>query len=308
MNLRASTAGWRNFGISVKMLAISKALEMALVAYARRFPVRRGKLRVVNRLWSTAARGRGTHRIAKLKYGGLKMPCDIREMLQRQIFFFGTYFIEEEIIDCWMAFAEKATVIFDVGANAGIYSLAALVSQHKARVYAFEPTPEIAKRLRECAQLNNFGSNLLVYEVAASDRNGEARLHRCRGELGSNEGMNYIGKPDEPGGERVSIISLDQFCQTERIDHIDLLKLDVQGHEHSVLLGAKELIGAGHLRTIFMELNWGKPGQECPATESIGLLAQSGYRFSNPRDPKEWQEPGDWILGLSDVVAYREVK
>jgi hypothetical protein len=36
------------------------------------------------------------------------------------------------------------------------------------------------------------------------------------------------------------------------------MKLDVQGHEHSVLLGAEEFIKDGRLRTIFMELNWGE--------------------------------------------------
>lgn len=44
--------------------------------------------------------------------------------------------------------------IFDVGAIAGIYSLAALAIQRDAVVHAFEPTPEIAARLRATAKLN----------------------------------------------------------------------------------------------------------------------------------------------------------
>jgi hypothetical protein len=42
----------------IRLRRNQQALEMALVTYARRFPVRRGKLRVINRLWRTAARGR----------------------------------------------------------------------------------------------------------------------------------------------------------------------------------------------------------------------------------------------------------
>jgi FkbM family methyltransferase len=277
---------------------------MALIAYARWFPLRRGKLRIVNRLWRTAAMGRGTARTATLKYGGLKVPCDLQEMMQRQFFFFGTYFLEEEMLDIWTGFAERANVIFDVGANAGIYSLAALASRRQAHVHAFEPTPEIAARLRETARLNDL-SNLIVHEIAVLDRSGTATLHRFRGDLGDNEGMNYIGRPDEPGMERVSTVRLDHFCRTEGITHIDLLKLDVQGHEHSVLLGAEGLIKVGRLSTIFMELNWAHGrSQRCSATDSIRLLTQHGYKFLNPRDRKKWQEPGDWMLGLSDIVAH----
>jgi tRNA1(Val) A37 N6-methylase TrmN6 len=56
--------------------------------------------------------------------------------------------LEEQLLDCWTRAAKDAQVIFDVGANSGIYSLAALASQPNAVVHAFEPTPEIATRLR----------------------------------------------------------------------------------------------------------------------------------------------------------------
>ena len=69
------------------------------------------------------------------------MPCDLGEMLQRQFYFFGTYFLEEDILRCWEAAAKGAKVVLDVGANAGIYSLAALAAQPDVTVYAFEPTP-----------------------------------------------------------------------------------------------------------------------------------------------------------------------
>src|SRR5262249_34255534 len=167
------------------------ALEKVLIAYARSFPLRRGKLRVIDRLWRAAAGGRGTARLAHLRYGGLKMPCDLTEMLQRQFYFFGTYFMEEQILDCWTQAAKGAAVIFYVGANPGIYSLAALANQPNAVVHAFEPSPEIAGKLRQTAQLNHLG-NLIVHEVAVTNQSGQAILRRYRGGSGTNEGMNYI--------------------------------------------------------------------------------------------------------------------
>ena len=282
------------------------AFERALIAYARAFPLRKGKLRVIDRLWRAAAGGRGTARLAHLRYGGLKMPCDLTEMLQRQFYFFGTYFLEEQILDCWTKAAKEAEVIFDVGANSGIYSLAALASQPNAVVHAFEPTPEIAGRLRQTAQLNRL-NNLMVHEVAVMTHSGQAILRRFRGDSGTNEGMNYIcGEIGEQAAERVQTICLDEFCREHRIARIDLLKLDVQGNEHSVLQGAEGLVSLGRVGTVFMELNWAdKTGAGCPATESVRLLAESGYRFASPSDYNTWRDAGNWLQGLSDVIARR---
>jgi FkbM family methyltransferase len=241
-----------------------------------------------------------------LKYGGMKMQCDLTEILQRQFYFFGTYFVEEQILDCWTAEAREVKVIFDVGANFGIYSLAALASQPNAIVHAFEPTPEIAATLRQTAQLNHL-DNLIVHEIAVTNQGGQAILRRCRGDSGINEGMNYICEESgEPGAERVQTICLDEFCRERRIAHIDLLKLDVQGNENFVLQGACGLIRLGRLGTVFMELNWtDRIGAGCPATESVRLLAEGGYRFASPADYNNWREAGNWLQGLSDIVARR---
>lgn len=277
--------------------------ERLLLSYARGFPLRRGKLRVINALWRRVIRNNGTRRIATLKYGAFRIPCDLDQILQRQFYFFGTYLVEEDILRCWMNVAVGAKVIFDVGANAGIYSLAALAAQPDATVHAFEATPEIAARLREGADLNNL-HHLYVHETGVSNRNGYAALIRCRGELGANEGMNFISANANDTSERVETVSLDRFCQKHSIGYIDLLKLDVQGHEYSVLQGAEQLIRSGQPKTIFMELNWAAShSKNCPAFSSIKLLDGAGYQFSKPGKNLEWRRAGDWLRHLSDVVA-----
>jgi FkbM family methyltransferase len=274
--------------------------------YARRFPIRRGKLRVVNSLWRTAVRDHSTHRVATLKHGEFKVACDISEMLQRQFYFFGTYFVEEDILRCWEASAKGAKIVLDVGANAGIYSLAALAVQPDAVVHAFEPTPEIAERLRATARENGL-ERLCVHEAAVLNRNGTAVLKRFRGELGTNEGMNFIVQDSaDPHDERVQTVCLDQFCRSNLIDYVDLLKLDVQGHEHNVLKGAEQLIKAGRIGMIFMELNWARTaGVSCGATESVRLLGESDYLFSKPGELLSWRKAGEWMSTLGDVVAHR---
>ncbi len=282
-------------------------LEKLLVFYARRFPIRRGKLRVINALWRAAIRSQGTRRLSELKHGGLKMPCDLSEMLQRQFYFFGTYFLEEDILECWENEAKSANVIFDVGANAGIFSLAALAVQGGATVHAFEPTPEIATRLRNTAVLNGL-ERLHVHEVAVSNAEGHAVLRRWRGESGDNEGMNFITTAiADSGAERVPTVRLDRFCEDRAIERIDLLKLDIQGNEHQALAGAEPMLSAGRVGTVFTELNWAQDVGvgPCPATESIRILESAGYRFSKPGRRLDWKKSGNWMHALGDVVARR---
>jgi FkbM family methyltransferase len=272
--------------------------------YARNFPIRRGKLRIVNSLWRAALDDQSVHRLAALKHGRFRMQCDLREMLQRQFYFFGTYFLEEDLLRCWETAAKGAEFILDVGANAGIYSLAALAIQPDATVHAFEPTPEIAARLRETAKLNSL-DGLQVHELAVFSDNGEAVLKRLRGDFGDNEGMNFVARDiGDTETERVRTVCIDQFCQDHAIDHIDLMKLDIQGQEHAALQGAKRLINSGNIGKIFMELNWAEStAVACPATESIQLLEEAGYRFSRPGKRLKWEQKGEWLRTLNDVVA-----
>ena len=93
-------------------------LEGLLVWYARRFPIRRGKMRVINSLWRAAVGDQSTQRVAALNHARFKMSCDLSEMLQRQFYFFGTYFLAEDHLRCWTAAAKGSKVVFDVGANA----------------------------------------------------------------------------------------------------------------------------------------------------------------------------------------------
>jgi len=233
------------------------------------------------------------------------MPCDLREMLQRQFYFFGTYFLEEDILSCWTKAARRARIVFDIGANAGIYSLAALAQKPDADVHAFEPTAEIAARLRETASLNRL-DRLHTHELAVSRENGHAILHRWRGADNSNEGMNFITMDGDDAAERVQTVCLDGFCRNQSIEHIDLLKLDIQGQEAAALAGAKGLLNAGAISTIFMELNWTPaPAVYCPATDAIETLQRAGYHFSKPGLNLIWRPAGGWLRNLSDIVAQR---
>lgn len=260
-------------------------------------------MRLVDTVWPIAAGHSGTQRMAHLIYGGCKAPCDIKEMIQRQLYFFGTYYIERDLLDFWSLFARHARIVFDIGANAGIYSLAALAANPESVVHAFEPTPEIATRLRATALANDL-THLQVHQLAVLDQVCTASLIRCRSENDSNEGMNFVTPGADQSREMVECTSLDHFCAGLGIAHVDLIKLDIQGQEPAALRGALNLLDSEAISTIFMELNWAPVGNpSCAASEAVELLDTHDFRFADPKLHLSWRKAGPWLRGLTDVVA-----
>ena len=263
----------------------------------------------MNSLWQHVVSPEDPIRTAHLKMGGFAMRCDLRQFLQRQFYFFGTYWLEDDVLDCWGEFARNARVILDVGANVGIFSLAALAVRADATAHAFEPTPDIARVLRDTAALNSL-MNLHVHEVAVTRRSGIAHLNFCRGRDGANEGMNFVTTSPKAGKTLpIRTVSLDDFCAEHEVERVDLLKLDIQGNEAEALAGAERMFQDGRVRTVFTELNWGEQsGAVCAASESIGFLSRHGFDFSEPKLGASFRAPGDWMQSLTDIVARRRAR
>lgn len=282
-------------------------LESLLKIYARHFPVRRGKYRIIERFGAKPDADGGFVRRAGLAYGGYAMDCDLRKQLQRQFYYFGTYFLEERVLATWSGYARDAKVVFDVGANAGIYSLAAAAASPGSEIHAFEPTPEIAAHLRGTVGINGIGDRLHVHETAVGDRAGLIFLNRFSGENDDNEGMNFVSTESRAASSiEVPMVSLDAFCSERGLQEIDLLKVDVQGNEPAVFEGARGLIERGAIRAIFFELNWNtQDPAQCSARKAVEMLSRAGYRFADPNGRMAPREAGPWLEALSDVVADR---
>ena len=85
---------------------------------------------------------------------------------------------------------------------------------------------------------------------------GTVSLNYFSGENRDNEGMNFISaEPRSSTSDEVPLISLDRFCKEHQLEKIDFLKIDVQGYEPAVLVGACGLIDRGAIQMIFFELN-----------------------------------------------------
>ena len=73
---------------------------------------------------------------------------------QPQLDLFGPYYLERDLLECCRLLARQARIVLDVGANAGISSLAGLAAKSASIVHAFEPPSEIATPLGATAAAN----------------------------------------------------------------------------------------------------------------------------------------------------------
>jgi FkbM family methyltransferase len=136
----------------------------------------------------------------------------------------------------------------DVGANIGIYTLAASkIVGATGRVLAFEPSAQSSPLLAKNIALNGL-TNVHTFPVALAQRNGRAWLHR-----GPNPTLNSFGKDPswKEDGEEVVTETLDQVLRKAHIDRVDLIKMDVQGAEELVLRGARNTVTSAHPVVIF---------------------------------------------------------
>jgi FkbM family methyltransferase len=205
------------------------------LAYGK-LPGHPGKWRAVDWLQSLF----GLHsnpwpRTAVVSRAGIRWHLDLRWYVDRTLYFLGEH--ETENTAWVMSVLEPATVVFDVGANIGWYTLhAARMVGDSGSVHAFEPAPEEAQRLEENVRLNRFG-NVVINRCAVDDRVGTVALGQIR-----DAGATHLAASDGERGELVSSTTLDAYVADKGLRQVDLVKLDVEGVEVRVLSGAKDML------------------------------------------------------------------
>ena len=139
-------------------------------------------------------------------------------------------------------FGTSVNVFFDVGANSGQTSAAALTSFPDATVYAFEPD----KATFTALTANIRSSRFCPFNLALSDRCGEARFFDYGALATSNslvEDSQYASRSNHQATIRsVDCDTLDGLCRKLGVDQIDVLKVDTEGHDLAVLRGAERML------------------------------------------------------------------
>lgn len=150
----------------------------------------------------------------------------------------------------------QSPVVFDVGANEGEYTEEVLRVSAEAQVVAFEPHPKTFARLKErqnndrvaclnCALGEQAGMSE-IFDYSQGDGTQHASLYR--------EIITDIHK-GQPASYKIEVKTVDDIVSQCQIPRIDLLKIDVEGHELAVLKGAEKTIRSGIVGMIQFEFN-----------------------------------------------------
>lgn len=149
------------------------------------------------------------------------------------------------------------SVFVDVGANEGSYTEIVCSKIKTCSAYCFEPIPQNFQKL---SQRLGGKPNIKLFQLGVSDSQKEAILYDYAHNQGSQHGSLYKDTFTRFYQEQIveipiQLTTLDNIAQQEQLSKIHFLKIDTEGHEFSVLKGAKTLIEKGQIDIIHFEFN-----------------------------------------------------
>lgn len=158
----------------------------------------------------------------------------------RSILFYGEHG-HNELAFCGQ-FLKKGDVVFDVGAHQGTHSLTfARTVEESGAVYSFEPQRIMFQNLCASVALNSL-ANVYAFNNAVGEDAGSVRIVSY--DYAKRAHFSGMKISAENTGEEIPLIALDSFAQSRGLNQVNFLKIDVEGMELSVLLGAQKLVSS----------------------------------------------------------------
>lgn len=228
---------------------------------------------------------------------GIRFRLDIADLVDWAVYFD----FNEKSLETLFRLAEPGFTVFDVGANIGntVLRMAQNVGE-TGRVIGFEPDPVTYENCRRNVGLNSF-RNVTLEQLALGAEKGTLSLQRV---APRNPGMNRLSRDlAPPGSVQIQVVRLDDYVVEKAIERLDLIKIDVEGFEGYVLLGAREALrkfrpvlfmefSDGHLRAAGHEPRW-----------IIETLATLGYRVYHAEHGQELSAEDDFRGCHFDVIC-----
>jgi len=219
--------------------------------------------RKTNRLYKYLPRSK---KIVIKKIDGITYQLDLSRLSHAQIYHYGCW--EKYTTEIIKKNVKEGMTVLDIGASSGVHTLrlAKLVGK-KGKVYAFEPSSWMIKRLLKNIELNNF-LNVIVTKVALSNTNEKGKI------MGTTHGRLGIKNPTSEDIE----------------EDIDFIKVDVDGYECKIVKGGlKTLKKFKPLMVIELSKKYQEKFGES-VEELIGLLKSVGYSFYKEQTLEKYTE------------------
>lgn len=238
------------------------------------------------------------------------LEVDVNEAIGKSINIFGIYDIA--VSEVLWRIIKPGDFVLDIGANIGYTAnLCSFRTGVNGKVWAFEPNPNLHSRLRK--NITFMGNNVELFPFGLSDaeKNGFLVFPDV---YKNNEGVAFIGSGEEKNSIKVELKKLDDLISDSKI--VNVLKIDVEGHELSVFKGAEKILNRRGIENIVFEDDKPYPS---PVAD---FLLEKGYKIfriekgwftlllKDPSSPSEitYWEPTNYIAVLDEKKLRNQIK
>lgn len=169
-------------------------------------------------------------------------------------------------------------VVFDVGANVGNWSDFALSVEPSLKLHLFEPS----KVTYEQCKKKNWPRSIKISNIGLGECNETLQLNivSAAGGMNSIHKRHGVDSAVATSIETIKISTLDDYCESNNITHIDFLKVDVEGHELAVFKGSRKMLEKGAIEMIQFEYGGCNLDARVYLLDIWLLLTQYGFKIN----------------------------
>jgi FkbM family methyltransferase len=178
--------------------------------------------------------------------------------------------IDEIFLDNYTVFRNKlkfpaGSIILDIGANEGMFSILMAKSFPAAKIISLEPVKRTYKQLLDNIVLNHV-NNIVTLNLGLAEESGTREIIVSNEYSGGSSTVITYNEQDHYK-ETISLISLDELFEKSKIKHCRLLKIDIEGMEYESLLVASgslklidNVVGEIHINNRLQNLGYSVEG------------------------------------------------
>jgi FkbM family methyltransferase len=243
-----------------------------------------------------------------IERNGIRYAVDLSEGVDFSIFVFGSF--QKHIIDAGAISSPSANII-DVGANIGHMTLEYSKKIPDGRIFCFEPTDYAFEKLQKNIALNPSLMNRIVAKKAlVSAEKGapkQLQLYSSWKLTLDIEEKHKVHGGSFNSTSMVDVISIDSFVQENQLSHLELIKIDTDGSEFEVLVGAKETLMKFRPAVVFEVGLYLLKEKSISFETYLKFFSELGYELKTP-DRKKMVTSSNFKsnipnLGTTDLLA-----
>ena len=214
--------------------------------------------------------------------GDARGYADMSDGFLRLIVIEGEY--EKDFFRIADALLQDGGEFLDVGANHGLLSFGLARKFPRVRFHLFEPNPKLLESIEKSRKLYP-PMRAEINPFAVCDRDGTIHF-----EVQSEQtGASHI---TDNGGVPIRSVRLDTYFKDKGVEHVDLLKLDIEGYELTALRGAECALKNRHIKAIYFEYFEKFLVRVGPPSDLIEFLDSAGYEVCFCREANLAEQGG----------------